>query len=413
MNAPAPPNLAFPATNLTLQDRLDQKIFNGLYSRSLVYNTCWEDPEVDRQALHLSADDRLLVITSAGCNALDYALQGPSKVYAIDANPRQNALLELKISGIRHLDFEDFFALFGNGFHPDAGPLYRQHLRRDLSPFAQAYWDRRINWFRSRHGSFYFHGLAGFVARSFRTYFRLRPELAQQIHKLLDSPSLDDQRRIYDDKIAGELWTPLINWVLNRQLTMSLLGVPHPQRRLVQAQHPDGVSGFIRHAVEYVFRNLPVRNNYFWRVYLTGSYTRDCCPSYLQEANFLALKSGLVDSIEAHTCTVTEFLQRDIEPISRFVLLDHMDWMSSYHPAALIEEWQAILDRATPAARILLRSAHAKPPFLEWITVGTNRRPLAEVLEFETALADQLQQSDRVHTYAGFVIAQMKQHAGC
>lgn len=413
MNAPAPPNLAFPATNLTLQDRLDQKIFNGLYSRSLVYNTCWEDPEVDRQALHLSADDRLLVITSAGCNALDYALQGPSKVYAIDANPRQNALLELKISGIRHLDFEDFFALFGNGFHPDAGPLYRQHLRRDLSPFAQAYWDRRINWFRSRHGSFYFHGLAGFVARSFRTYFRLRPELAQQIHKLLDSPSLDDQRRIYDDKIAGELWTPLINWVLNRQLTMSLLGVPHPQRRLVQAQHPDGVSGFIRHAVEYVFRNLPVRNNYFWRVYLTGNYTRDCCPSYLQEANFLALKSGLVDSIEAHTCTVTEFLQRDNEPISRFVLLDHMDWMSSYHPAALIEEWQAILDRATPAARILLRSAHAKPPFLEWITVGTNRRPLAEVLEFETALADQLQQFDRVHTYAGFVIAQMKRHAGC
>lgn len=413
MNAPAPPNLAFPATNLTLQDRLDQKIFNGLYSRSLVYNTCWEDPEVDRQALHLSADDRLLVITSAGCNALDYALQGPSKVYAIDANPRQNALLELKISGIRHLDFEDFFALFGNGFHPDAGPLYRQHLRRDLSPFAQAYWDRRINWFRSRHGSFYFHGLAGFVARSFRTYFRLRPELAQQIHKLLDSPSLDDQRRIYDDKIAGELWTPLINWVLNRQLTMSLLGVPHPQRRLVQAQHPDGVSGFIRHAVEYVFRNLPVRNNYFWRVYLTGSYTRDCCPSYLQEANFLALKSGLVDSIEAHTCTVTEFLQRGSEPISRFVLLDHMDWMSSYHPAALIEEWQAILDRATPAARILLRSAHAKPPFLEWITVGTNRRPLAEVVEFETALADQLQRSDRVHTYAGFVIAQMKQHAGC
>ncbi|WP_434514420.1 DUF3419 family protein [Dechloromonas sp. ARDL1] len=413
MNAPAPPNLAFPATNLTLQDRLDQKIFNGLYSRSLVYNTCWEDPEVDRQALHLGADDRVLVITSAGCNALDYALQGPSKVYAIDANPRQNALLELKISGIRHLGFEDFFAFFGNGFHPDARLLYRQHLRSGLSSFAQAYWDHRIEWFRSRHGSFYFHGLAGFVARSFRTYFRLRPELAQQILKLLDSQSLDDQRRIYDEKIAGELWTPLINWVLNRQLTMSLLGVPHPQRRLVEAQHPEGVSGFIRHAIEYVFRNLPVRNNYFWRVYLTGSYTRDCCPSYLQKANFLALKSGLVDSIETHTCTVTEFLERGSEPISRFVLLDHMDWMSSYHPDALIEEWQAITERAAPAARILLRSAHAKPPFLEWITVGKNCRPLAEVVEFDTALADQLQQSDRVHTYAGFVIAQMKQHAGC
>ena len=27
-----------------LRDKLDQKIFDAIYSRSLVYNTCWEDP---------------------------------------------------------------------------------------------------------------------------------------------------------------------------------------------------------------------------------------------------------------------------------------------------------------------------------------------------------------------------------
>lgn len=410
MNAPAPTNLAVPATSLTLKDRIDQKIFDALYSRSLVYNTCWEDPAVDRQALHLGADDRVLVITSAGCNALDYALQGPASVYAVDANPRQNALLELKIAGIRKLGFDDFFAIFGNGFHPQVRKLYRHHLRGELSEFARTYWDRRINWFCSRHGSFYFHGLAGFVARGFRTYFRMRPELARQVSALFASKTLDEQRRIYDEKIVKELWTPVINWVLNRQLTMSLLGVPHPQRRLVQGQHPGGVSGFIRDAIEYVFRNLPVGENYFWRVYLTGSYTRDCCPSYLKEDNFLALKGGLVDCIEPHTCTVTEFLQAGGEPISRFVLLDHMDWMSSYYPAALLEEWDAIVERAAPDARLLLRSAHAQPPFLDWITVGAERRPLEQILDFETALADRLQLQDRVHTYAGFVVARLKDH---
>ena len=106
MNAPAPLNLAIPATNLTLKDRIDQKIFDALYSRSLVYNTCWEDPAVDRQALHIGPEDTVMVITSAGCNALDYALGNPARVYAIDANPRQNALLELKIAGIRKLDFD-------------------------------------------------------------------------------------------------------------------------------------------------------------------------------------------------------------------------------------------------------------------------------------------------------------------
>ena len=119
MNAPAPQNLAVPALNLILKDRTDQKIFDALYSRPLVYNTCWEDPAVDRQALHLGPQDTVMVITSAGCNALDYALQGPAKVYAIDANPRQNALLELKMAGIRKLGFDDFFAIFGSGFLPD------------------------------------------------------------------------------------------------------------------------------------------------------------------------------------------------------------------------------------------------------------------------------------------------------
>jgi hypothetical protein len=39
------------------------------------------------------------------------ALTGPRRVHAVDANPRQNAPLELKLAGIRHLDFDDFVAI--------------------------------------------------------------------------------------------------------------------------------------------------------------------------------------------------------------------------------------------------------------------------------------------------------------
>jgi len=35
----------------SLTDRLDQKVFDAIYSRTLVYNTCWEYPAVDRLAL--------------------------------------------------------------------------------------------------------------------------------------------------------------------------------------------------------------------------------------------------------------------------------------------------------------------------------------------------------------------------
>ncbi len=87
---------------------LGWRVFEADSRNSLIYNQCWEDPAVDRQALALTPADRVLVITSAGCNALDYALLG-ARVLAVDQNPRQNHLLELKRAGIRALDFESFF----------------------------------------------------------------------------------------------------------------------------------------------------------------------------------------------------------------------------------------------------------------------------------------------------------------
>ncbi|HEU4662766.1 MAG TPA: BtaA family protein [Dokdonella sp.] len=388
-----------------LRDKLDQKIFDAIYSRSLVYNTCWEDPAVDRRALALGAEDDVLVITSAGCNALDYALLGPRSIHAVDANPRQNALLELKIAGIRTLGFDDYFAIFGEGWHARFDEIYRDALRDGLSDFARAWWDGRTDWFTSRRGSFYFHGLSGCVARGVRAYFATRPRLRRAMDDLLLARDLDEQRSIYDGRVAPQLWSKPVNWVISRQFVMSLLGVPYPQRRLVEAQHEHGVSGFIRSAVQYVFRQLPLADNYFWHVYMTGRYRRDCCPEYLKQGNFERLKAGLVDRIVPHTTTVTEFLRAHEAPITRFVLLDHMDWMSSYHPAALVEEWEAIRERAAPGARILLRSAHARPAYLDEIRIGAARERLRDAFRFMDAEADALQPHDRVHTYAGFVIA--------
>lgn len=386
----------------TLADRLDEQLFRTLYSSSLVYNTCWEDPAVDRQAVNFTADDVVLVITSAGCNALDYALMAPRRIHAVDANPRQTALLELKLASVRSLSFDDFFQVFGEGYHPLFATLYGRELRDQLSDFARDYWDKRLNWFTSSRGSFYFHGLSGLVACGFRAYLAVRPRLGGYVRELFGASSLEEQRVIYDQRVAPEMWGPMMRWALSRQLTLSLLGVPHPQRREVEAQHSGGVAGYIRESMEYVLRQLPIWTNYFWRLYLHGRYTRSCCPEYLKEENFATLKAGLVDRIVPHTSSVTEFLRGSDERISKYVLLDHMDWMASHYPQALVEEWQEILAHATPSARLIFRSAHAKPRYLESIAVDGVR--LIERLAFHETLAEQLTKQDRVHTYAGFHI---------
>lgn len=375
-----------------------------------MYNTCWEDPAVDRLALNLGSNDDLLVLTSAGCNVLDYALAGPRSINAVDMNPRQNALLELKIAGIRALGFEDYFRVFGTGRHPDFNKIYRCYLREHLDDFARDYWDCNNSWFipSFANNGFYFHGLSGYVARIFHWYLHVSPGLRAGIDALLASSSLDEQQQVYESRIQGYLWSSSMNWILSNQLTMNMLGVPHPQRKEVESQHSGGVAGFIRESIEYVFRQIPLNINYFWRLYLQGQYSADCCPEYLKEENFYRLKAGLIDRITVNTNSVTGYLkQQQGRKISRFVLLDHMDWMSSYRPVALAEEWQAIFACATDDARIIFRSAHKQPAYLNDLMIPTEQGDyrLTERLRFHPQLAESLQRFDRVHTYAGFHIA--------
>jgi S-adenosylmethionine-diacylglycerol 3-amino-3-carboxypropyl transferase len=395
----------------TRLERLHQGIFDRLYARSLLYNACWEDPACDRQALRLARDDEVLVITSGGCNALDYLLCGPARVTAVDANPRQNALLELKVAAIRACDDDEVFALFGAGRHPGAKDLYRARLRTQLSPVARAFWDRRIAWFAGRgDDSFYFHGLSGVVARLMRSYLRLRPGLRPAVERLLESDDLVEQAAIYDSEVAPRLWTPFLNWAVSRQATMSLLGVPPAQTREVAAQHDrsappaHSVAGFIRACIERVFRLLPIWSNYFWTCYLRGGYTRDNCPEYLRPANLAALRAGLLDRLEIRTDTVAGLLAADERPFSRFVLLDHQDWMGAHRPAELAAEWDLILARTRPGGMALFRSARADPPWLPGVRLADGSR-LGERLRFDRPLAERLHRQDRVGTYGGFHIA--------
>ncbi len=53
-------------------------------------------------------------------------------------NPRQNALLDLKLAGIRHLEFEDFFAMFGEGRLAERGRSTKTSCVPALPPVAAA-----------------------------------------------------------------------------------------------------------------------------------------------------------------------------------------------------------------------------------------------------------------------------------
>jgi S-adenosylmethionine-diacylglycerol 3-amino-3-carboxypropyl transferase len=400
----------------TAKEKLGARIFKAVHGHNLIYNTCWEDPALDRVALDFQPHDRVLVISSAGCNALDYLLAGAGEVNAVDMNPIQNALLELKAAGIRRLDHGTFFEMFGKGRCPTAEEAYHDALREDLSPVARKYWDKHIRFFtRGRwRNSFYFRGTSGLVAKLVMSNIMTLHRLRRPIHRLVHAKTLPEQKAIYDDEIRDAIWTPWLRWFLARGMTMSLLGVPGPQAQQIVRQYPGGLVRFIRDSVEVVMTKLPLSSNYFWRVYIQGHYTPECCPEYLKPDNFQRLKAGAIDGLKIHTSTVTNFLQKAEPGISKFVLLDHMDWMALRYPHALVEEWNAILGRCRSGSRVIYRSAGLTVDYLDHLKVRYRGREseLGGLLRFQPELAAELHARDRVHTYGSFYIADLPEPSG-
>ena len=394
---------------MAMREWISGRVFKFVHGNNLVYNTCWEDPRLDRQAMELSPQDKVLVITSAGCNALDYALAGPAEVHAVDMNPRQNALLDLKLAAAKSLEYEDYFQMFGRGTMRGIDAIYSDKLRGNLHDWSRRYWDRWIKFFDNPKRSFYFRGTSGSFARGISVYIdriaKIRPEVTQ----ILEAKSLAEQKEIYE-KIYKKMWSRLLKFAMNRDTTLSLLGVPKAQRRQIDTQYPGGIVQFIEDAMEAVFAKLPIADNYFWRVYITGSYTTECLPEYLKPEGWQQLRGGAAERISMHSDSVQGFLEKYDGQISRFVLLDHMDWLSDNFFPLLESEWQAILDRAAPNAKLLWRSGGLRTDFIDEVTVTRNGQEvrLPELLTYNKPLAEKLHNLDRVHTYGSFYIAELQ-----
>lgn len=394
---------------MILLDWISGQVFKSVHRNNLVYNTCWEDPRLDRKALEFKADDNVMVITSAGCNALDYALTSPEHVYAVDMNPRQNALLDLKIQAIKNLEFEDFFKMFGEGRLPGVRKVYEEKLRQHLDTWARDFWDRKIKFFDNPRKTFYYRGSSGAFARLMSVYTNRVIKVRQALDELLEAKTLEEQQRIYEQELQEKFWTGLMKFAMNRDTTMSMLGVPRAQRRQIETQYEGGLLKFIQDCLEAVFTKLPIHDNYFWRVYLNGSYTRDCCPEYLRPENFELLKQGLADRISTHTNSVQGFLETHDGTISKFILLDHMDWLSDKFFPLLESEWQAIIQSAAPQSRVIWRSGGLRTDFIDQVKVSHQGsvKPINDLLTYHQDLASELHPLDRVHTYASFYIADL------
>ena len=234
-----------------------------------------------------------------------------------------------------------------------AAPRLSPGVHQDTHEF----WSQRLHYFDT---CLYHYGGMGWIIY---TITRFGPYLGMQgdIDALLAARNTHEQSEIFKSRLRYKIMA-LLRLMDNRLCLWLFNGVPKNQLAMILeagtlSQYVervfDQVSGAkpcFRHAKALAMLTRPNRtpssyrptysrthpqaiqnsligkDNYFYRVCLTGRYTQECCPRYLQREHFMRLKNErLVDRLELRTDTFQNVLRSGY--FSKVVLMDHMDWL--------------------------------------------------------------------------------------
>ncbi|KDR80288.1 hypothetical protein GALMADRAFT_92595 [Galerina marginata CBS 339.88] len=329
--------------------------------RTFIYSFTWEDPFEDMKVLDLTSEDSTLVITSAGDNALHYAISAqPKRIHCVDMNPCQGHLLELKLAALQSLSYDDFFLLFGHGQHSNFRSLLDSRLSPHLSSSAYQFWRVNDDAFST---SFYMHGYSGLALRLAKIIFKL-VGVTRDVEALCDSDTLEEQARIWKEKLRPVLLNPVVVALLKSPMfCWNALGVPLNQRRMIleEGTFYDYVKDTLDPlASTYLFKT----GSYFYLLSLLGHYTPASCPLYLTRAGFEVLKKNDLEALDAfrlHTESIVNVLRGLSRwSLTRTLIMDHLDWFS---PGAVdVDQEIQELHRVTaPGGLVFWRSASKEP----------------------------------------------------
>lgn len=296
------------------------------------YSQVWEDHALLEAALAIGPSDDVLSITSAGDNVLALLLQGPRSVTAVDLNPAQQAMLELKLAGIRRLDHAAFAILCG-ARDGDRDAIYRE-IRGQLSESARAFWDAQP----IAKGLLDCGRLERYIGKFHQDYLR-KLISADAIARLFAAPDLAAQAAIFSREIATPEFERAFRGFFGRE-ELAREGRSPEQFRFVQGID---VGAHFWNRFRYACTELPLRGNFYLEYALTWRYADlESGPPFLRPSNFQRLRS-LADRVHFATGELGACLKPGA--FSKANLSDIFEYMSEDTSAQLYAAIAASLRR--------------------------------------------------------------------
>ena len=305
------------------------------------YSNCWEDADVLLAGLNPPAGGQLLSIASGGDNTFSLLTCNPSLVVAIDLNPTQLALVELKRAAFRALSHEQMlgFLGFSDPVDESRAATYRQ-LKAILPDSARDYWDA--------HPELIGQGVihTGKFERYFRIFRqRILPLVhsRKRVHQLIAEKSPEEQERFYDETWNTLRWRWMFRFFFSRRV-MGRLGRDPELFRYVEGSVADRILQRTRHALTAI----PTHSNPYVRYILDGSFG-DALPHYARPEHFEVIRNNL-DALQLVHGTTEQALDRFPQGYHGMNLSDIFEYMT---PETTAQVGSTLVDAVEPGGRVL------------------------------------------------------------
>ena len=317
------------------------------YIRRINYSACNEDTGSEIAALQPAPGKRLIGITAGGGRILDLLINKPDEIWAVDVNPCQNHLFELKVEALRALDHEDFLAFLGVRPSDGRRKTYEREIRPHLSPGAALFFDQHPRMIAkgvlfSGHLEKFFSTIAAIVHLT-------RPS---RIIGLFGCEDLESQRRFIEREWNTRLWN-LLGPNLCRRSFIHLFGDDPgflrflPNDLVVHRRVFDAINS-------YIWNNV-ARESHVLQLVFFGKYIYEpAMPLYLRQSTFGQIQEALKTTrIKVATAFISDVLaSAPADTFDAFSLTDIASYLSEPVFHRLVAN---IVRTARPEARLCLR----------------------------------------------------------
>ena len=358
---------------------------------NVLYASCWEDPSLDREAFQIGPASTVFTITSGGCNALAFLLDDPKEVIALDLNPHQNYLLELKMAAFRTLEYSQMLAFFGVRASNDRLAIYSK-LQGQLSEMAQAFWNARPK--EIERGILHSGRFEGYMQMLRKTLTLLIGK--KKIEGIFAISDAKERAAYYRTHWMTLRWK-LFLWLFLSRRMMTLL---FDGAFFAQLGSKFSFGKHFERRIRFALTELPSpRTNPFLSYVMLGSFVDPAAlPAYLREENFQTIRARLDritivnESCKAYFATLSD------HRISDFNFTNIFEWMPSGAFEDLLRETIRV---AQPDATLTYRNLlvpRSRPDALSTLILPDN------------ALAEKLARRDLSFMYSNYRVERIQKN---